>query len=96
MGTDSRKMAVSRLVQPILSASINEPSYGVPQPSRWHLHEVVLPVLVSVLVARSRHVLLAEEIIVRMILLVLQLLSLLLDPGLFLLLEWELVSTDSR
>lgn len=51
---------------------------------RSKLHEVVLPVLITVLVARIRHVVLGEELVVGMVLLPLLLLPLLRLFGLFL------------
>ena len=50
------------------------------------LHEVVLPVLISLLVASPYHVLLCEQLLIGVVLLPLLLLSLLRYPGFFLLL----------
>lgn len=51
------------------------------------LHEIILPVLVTILVTGRRHALLIIQEVVRMLLLVLQRFPLLLQPGLFLLLQ---------
>jgi hypothetical protein len=51
------------------------------------LHKVILPVLIAVLVTRSGHIILCEDIIVGMVLLPLLLLPLLSLPSLLLLLQ---------
>lgn len=51
------------------------------------LHEIIFPVLIAVLVARRFHVLLGEDVIVRVVLLPLLLLTLFGDTGLFFSLE---------
>lgn len=56
------------------------------------LHEVVLPVLASVLVAGGLEVLLAEQLVVGMVLLPLLLLALLRDAGVLLVLGCTSVS----